>query len=145
MGIDRDIKMRTERLSDDILLVVLSREPQLRNQLAELNETFGKTSPCNVIIDLCLVEIITSSSISNLMILHNLLSERGRKLVLCNVALATKGVFTTVGLENLFHFAADRASAAALIESAKHTTRQADQTPYSEGADPCRGTAIRQV
>lgn len=137
--------MRTERLSDDILLVVLSKEPQLRNQLAELNETFGKASPCNVIIDLCLVEIITSSSISNLMILHNLLSERGRKLVLCNVALATKGVFTTVGLENLFHFAADRASAAALIESAKHTTRQTDQTPYSEGAGPCRGTAIRQV
>ena len=145
MGIDRDIEMRTERLSDDILLVVLSKEPQLRNQLAKLNETFGKASPCNVIIDLCLVEIITSSSISNLMILHNLLSERGRKLVLCNVALATKGVFTTVGLENLFHFAADRASAAALIESTKHTTRQADQTPYSGGAGPCRGTAIRQV
>ena len=128
VGIDRDVEMRTERLSDDVLLVVLSKEPQLRNQLAELNETISKASPCNVIIDLCLVEIITSSSISNLMILRHLLLERGRKLVLCSVALPTKGVFSTVGLENLFHFAADRSSAVAIIESTKQTTIRQKQS-----------------
>ena len=120
--------MRTERLSDDVLLVVLSKEPQLRNQLADLNETISTASPCDVIIDLCLVEIITSSSISNLMILRHVLFERGRKLVLCNVALPTKGVFSTVGLENLFHFAPDRSSAVAIIESTKQTTIRQKQS-----------------
>lgn len=121
--------MRTERLSDDVLLVVLSKEPQLRSQLAELNETISTMSPCDVIIDLCLVEIITSSSISNLMILRHLLSEQGRKLVLCSVGLPTKGVFSTVGLENLFHFAPDRSSALAIIRSTRQTAdKQAQQS-----------------
>jgi anti-anti-sigma regulatory factor len=120
--------MRTERLSDGILLVVLSKEPHLRNELAELNETISKASPCDVIIDLCLVEIITSSSISNLMILRDLLSKSGRNLVLCNVALATKGLFRTVGLENLFHFAADRSSAVATIESTRQTANRQAQS-----------------
>jgi len=116
--------MRIEKISDDILLVVLSKEPQLRNQLAELNETISKASPCDLIVDLCLVEIITSSSISNLMILRDLLSGRGRKLVLCNVALPTKGVFRVLSLENLFNFAADRSSAVALIQSTRQTANQ---------------------
>jgi len=120
--------MRTERLSDDVLLVVLSEEPQLRTQLAELNETISTASPCDVIIDLCLVEIITSSSISNLMILRHMLFERGRELVLCNIALPTKGVFSTVGLDNLFHFAADRSSAVAIIEGTRQTANKQAQS-----------------
>ena len=128
VDVNWDVQMRTERLSDDVLLVVLSKEPQLRSQLAELNETISTVSPCDVIIDLCLVEIITSSSISNLMILLHLLSEQGRTLVLCSVALPTKGVFSTVGLENLFHFAADRSSALAIIEGTKQTASKQAQS-----------------
>jgi anti-anti-sigma regulatory factor len=117
-------KMRVEELSDDVLLVVLPKEPRLRTELAKLNETLGKRKDCDVIIDLSLVEIITSSSISNLMILHSLLDEHGRKLILCNVALPTKGVFKTVGLDELFDFAVSRPAALALLQGAKQTALQ---------------------
>ena len=116
--------MRVEELSDDVLLVVLPKEPRLRTELAKLNETLGKRKDCDVIIDLSLVEIITSSSISNLMILHSLLDEHGRKLILCNVALPTKGVFKTVGLDELFDFAVSRPAALALLQAAKQTALQ---------------------
>jgi anti-anti-sigma regulatory factor len=114
--------MSIQRISDEALLVVVPKEPQLRDELAKINETVGSRSESNIIIDFSLVEIVTSSSISNLIILHNLLSERGRKLVLCNVALPTRGIFRTVGLENLFEFAADRSSAIAIIQGAEQLT-----------------------
>lgn len=110
--------MSIQRISDEVLLVVVPKEPQLRDELAKINETVGSRNESDIIIDFSLVEIVTSSSISNLIILHSLLSERGRKLVLCNVALPTRGIFRTVGLENLFDFAADRSSATAIIQRA---------------------------
>ena len=111
--------MRIRRISDDVVLVVLPKEPQLRAELAKINETLGNTTECDVIIDFSPVEIITSSSISNLMILSKLLSDRGRQLVLFNVALPTKGIFKTVGLDAVFHFAMDKLAAIAAIEQVK--------------------------
>jgi len=108
--------MSIQKISDGVLLVVLPKEPQLRDELAKINETVCSRSESNVIIDFSFVEIITSSSISNLIILQDLLSKRGRKLVLCNVALPTRGIFRTVGLEKLFDFAADKSSALAIIQ-----------------------------
>jgi anti-anti-sigma regulatory factor len=51
------------------------------------------------------------------MILRNLLQEHGRQLVLCNVAVMTKYIFTVAGLDKIFDFVDDRLAASAAIQS----------------------------
>lgn len=110
--------MTIEHLSDEVLLVVLQKEPGLRQELETINQSVDNPpehGDYDVIIDFARVEVLTSSSISNLVILHNLLAERGRKLILCNVGLPTKGLFNVVGLEGFFNLAEDKFAAQALL------------------------------
>jgi anti-anti-sigma regulatory factor len=111
--------MAVEHLSDEVLLVVLPKEPQLRHELETINETISNNGDYDVVIDFSRVEILTSSSISNLLILQNLLCERGRRLILSNVALPTRGLFNVVGLEGFFSFADDKYAALANLQHAK--------------------------
>jgi len=110
--------MGVQNLPEDILLVDLPlKEPQIANKLKSVNETMSNNGNCNVIIDFSGVEIITSSSISNLIILLKLLQERGRQLILCNVAVVTKCIFTVAGLDQVFDFADDRSAALAAMHA----------------------------
>ena len=109
--------MSTQNVSEDVLLVNLpGEEPGIANELKRVNELVTTRDSCNVIVDFSGVEIITSSSISNLIILHKFLSERGRKLVLCNVAFVTKCIFTVAGLDKIFDFVEDPSAALAAVE-----------------------------
>ena len=105
--------MSTQNPSEDVLLVNLpAEEPQIANELKRTNELVtGKDGCNNVVVDFSGVEIITSSSISNLIILHKFLNERGHKLVLCNVAFVTKCIFTVAGLDKIFDFVEDPSAA----------------------------------
>jgi anti-anti-sigma factor len=112
-------KMGIQNFSEDVLFVDLpSKEPRINNELKNLNEVIVTRSDCDVVIDFFRVELITSSSISNLMILRKLLQERGRQLILCNVAVMTKYIFTVAGLDKVFDFVDDRFSALETMESA---------------------------
>ena len=111
--------MGTQNLSEDVLLVTLpSEEPQIANELKSVNNIVSERGGCNVIVDFSGVEVLTSSSISNLIILHKLLDEHNRKLILCNVAFVTKCIFTVAGLDQIFNFADDPSAAL----SATHCT-----------------------
>ena len=48
--------------------------------------------------------------------LNKLLSELGHRLILCNTAPATKGIFKVTGLDVVFEFPADEPTAFALIK-----------------------------
>jgi len=109
--------MGTQNFSEDVLFVDLPRNTlQIENELKNLNETVSTRSDCDVVIDFFRVEIITSSSISNLLILRKLLQEHGRQLILCNVAIMTKYIFTVAGLDKIFDFVDDRLSAMAAVQ-----------------------------
>jgi anti-anti-sigma regulatory factor len=116
-GVERGAaKMSVEYLPDKVLFAVLPKEPQLRHELETINETISNNGDCDVVIDFSRVEVLTSSSISNLVILHNLLREGGRQLILCNVALPTRGLFNVVGLDGFFSLAEDRFAAQARLQ-----------------------------
>ena len=100
--------MAIKHLSDEVVLVLLPKEPQLRHELEIVNETISNDGNYDVVIDFSQVEILSSSSISNLLILHNLLCEHGRKLILSNVALPTRGLLNVAGLEGFFSYADDK-------------------------------------
>jgi len=111
--------MGIQNLSEDVLVVELpSKEPEIAEELKTANETVSNERNCDVIIDFSGVEIITSSSLSNLLILRNLLSEHERRLILCNVAVVTKCIFTVAGLNDVFEFVNDQSTALAAVQHA---------------------------
>jgi anti-anti-sigma regulatory factor len=112
--------MGIQNFSEDVLFVDLpSKEPQIGNELKNLNEVVGARSDCDVVIDFFRVEIVTSSDISNLLALRALLREHGRQLILCSVSTLTKGIFTVAGLDAVFEFADDKHAALAAMQRAK--------------------------
>jgi len=109
--------MGIQNFSEDVIFVDLPfKEPQIGDELKSLNEIISNRSDCDVVVDFFRVEIITSSSLSNLIILHNLLCERGRQLILCNVAIVTKYIFTVAGLDKVYDFVDDHFAALAAVQ-----------------------------
>ena len=111
--------MAIKTLAEGLIVVDLPLdEPHIGDELKNVNTIVGDNSNCDVIIDFSKVEIITSSSISNLLILRNLLHESRRRLILCDLGVPTKCIFTVAGLNEVFEFADDRATALASLQTA---------------------------
>jgi anti-anti-sigma factor len=100
--------MAIKNWSDNIVIVNLHEELRISAELKSVNEIISNRDDCDVIMDFSDVDIVTSSDICNLIILHTLLHKRGRRLILCNVAVLTKCIFTVAGLDELFDFADDK-------------------------------------
>jgi anti-anti-sigma factor len=115
--------MGAEYLFEDVLLVDLPpKEPQIADELKHINETASNKGGCDVIVDFSKAEILSSVSISNLMILRQMLGGLGHQLVLCSVSLRVKGVFAVTGLEASFDFTDDKFAALESIQLVKHAT-----------------------
>ncbi|MHC4913194.1 MAG: STAS domain-containing protein [Planctomycetota bacterium] len=71
---------------------------------------------CDVVVDFSNVDIVTSSSLSKLLKLRKLLADCGHRLVFCNVAAATRGIFTVTGLDGIFELAEDKFVALASLQ-----------------------------
>jgi anti-anti-sigma regulatory factor len=99
--------MCIRNLSESIILVILPKEPHMSGELERINEIASDKLNCNVVVDFSKVEMLTSTSICNLMILHKLLSGLGHRLILCSVPFLIKCTFTVTGLEAFFEFADD--------------------------------------
>lgn len=110
--------MCIQNLSENILQVILSKEPHLSNELERTTEIAGNKGNCSVVVNFYKVEILTSTSICNLMILNKLLSGLGHKLILCNVPFLIKCTFTVTGLEDSFEFVDDMSTALESIQTA---------------------------
>jgi anti-anti-sigma factor len=122
--------MGIENLSEGVVVVTLPVESQIIvRELKIVNEMVSNRDDCDVVIDFSNVEILTSSGISNLMILRELLRESGRQLILCSVSSATMGIFTVAGLEEVFEFADDKPAA---LESVQRTNQPA--SPHTNPA-----------
>lgn len=118
-GQKKEQEMGIKNLSQDVLLVELpSKSPKIAAELKAVNEAVSKNGDCDVIIDFSRVEIINSSNISNLLILHNMQAGRGHRIILCNVATVTKCIFVVAGLNDVFEFAKNVDSAMATVGQA---------------------------
>jgi len=107
--------METRLLEPDVLYVFLPPEPTLRPELALLRERLTQVGDRHLILDLSRVEIITSPSIGNLLLLQRQLAQRGRRLILCGARLTTRCIFRVAGLDTLLDFAEDRSEALTVV------------------------------
>ncbi|MDT8303870.1 MAG: STAS domain-containing protein [Sedimentisphaerales bacterium] len=107
--------MSIQNWSENTIIVDLSREPEMRDELEAVMEMVRDKCNCDVVIDFSDVDIVTSSSLSKLLKLRKMLSDSGHKLVLCNVSAATKGIFMITGLDGNFEFADDKSEVLASL------------------------------
>ncbi len=103
--------MDIRHLELDVLLASLPAEPQLGPELALLRRNVLAAQGQHLIVDLSRVEIIVSPSIGGLLLLRRAQAQQGRRLILCNVRLATRCIVRVVGLDSLFEVVADRRAA----------------------------------
>jgi anti-anti-sigma factor len=108
--------MGMQNWSEEILLVDLPAEPEMGEELKTVTQVVRDRGDCEVVVDFSKVDIITSSSLSKLLRLKKLLSDCGHRLVFCNVAPATKGIFTVTGLDGIFEIVDDKFVALASLQ-----------------------------
>jgi len=100
--------MGIQNWSEDIVLVDLPQEPEMGDELKAVTEIVRDRGDCDAVIDFSSVDIVTSSSLSKLLRLRKLLADCGHRLIFCNVAAATKGIFTVTGLDGVFEVVDDK-------------------------------------
>lgn len=108
--------MGIQNWSEDIILVDLPPEPQIAEELEAVTDIVRNRGDCDVVIDFSSTDIITSSTLSRFLKLRKMLTDCGHQLVFCNVAPATKGVFTITGLDVVFDFVDDKFIALASLQ-----------------------------
>jgi len=99
--------MGIQDLSENILHVDAPPEPGFNEELKNVAEVVRERGNCDVIIDFSHVDIVTSSSLSKLLKLRKLLMDCDRRLVLCCVAAATRGIFSVTALDGVFEMLHD--------------------------------------
>ncbi len=107
--------MALENLTEEVLLVTLPRRPQTSSDIDRAIRAVTFTHPRHVIIDFSVVEIMASSTISELLIIENHLHELNRQLILCSTPSKIRKLLKCVGLESLFRFADDQLAALEIL------------------------------
>ena len=106
--------------SEDVILVNLSKEPHLSEDLKAVVAIVQKRKSCDVVVDFSEVDIITSSSLASLLKLRKVLKDNSRRLTFCNVKASTRNIFTLTGLDGVFEFVDDQFVALASLQLAKN-------------------------
>jgi anti-anti-sigma regulatory factor len=100
--------MVVDNFSRRTVLVDLPPEPEMCDELENVSEAMSAVGDCDVVVDFSNADIVTASSLSKLLKLRRLLVDSGRRLILCGLAVNTRGVFTKTALDRVFEFAADK-------------------------------------
>jgi len=108
--------MGIQHWSENIILVDLSQEPEMSDELDTIAEMVRDKDDYDVVIDFSDVDIVTSSNLSKLLKIHKPLTKNGHRLVLCSVDPSIKGIFKVTGLDSILEVADDRFTALATLE-----------------------------
>lgn len=108
--------MAIQDLSDHALLITLPRESHQSAELEIITRLIARGVDRDIVVDFSLVQMMPSVTICRLIILQRLLNAAGRRLVLCAVSSNIAGIFSRVGLNNVFWFAHDQWAALRRLE-----------------------------
>ena len=116
--------MKIQDWSEDIIFVELQREPQMRDELKTVTDIINDRGDCDVIIDFSSVDIITSSSLSQLLKLRKSLADCGHRLIFCSIHAFTKTAFEITGLDGIFELADNKFAASENLRSSDKLAAQ---------------------
>jgi len=110
--------MTIQNWSDEIIVAEMADDPQFADEMAALAEMLaGKGA--NVVLNLGTVSYINSSSISRLLRLRKQMLASGKRLIICGANDQVAGVFVVTGLDKIFEFTNDVATALAKLQLAQ--------------------------
>jgi anti-anti-sigma factor len=109
--------MTIQHWSDEIVLAELADDPQFTDEMSALADVLVE-KPSNVVLNLAAVSFMNSSNIARLLRLRKQMINAGRKLILCAVNNQVWGVFLVTGLDKIFEFTSDVATALAKMQLA---------------------------
>jgi anti-anti-sigma factor len=105
--------------SDNIVICDLADEPDLSEEMAELyNQLVEKPADGvpYVILNLAAVTYLNSSNIAQILRIRRRLIEAGRSMKLCAVADGVWSIMLLTGLDKVFEFVPDKATAIASLQ-----------------------------
>lgn len=105
--------------SDNIVIADLTDEPEFSEEINDLHSRLKDEKPSNlpnVVLNLSGVSYLNSSNIAQLLRLRKLLIEADRKMKLCSVGDSVWSIMLLTGLDKVFSFAPDKATAIAGLQ-----------------------------
>ncbi len=109
--------MPTERWSDEIWIVRLQNEPAFSDEIHPLLQRLGRDeAPPAIIVDLSEVTRINSSNLSQLLKLRKTAADHNVEVRVTSPTNAVWSVFLMTGLDKVFPFAQDTATALAELQ-----------------------------
>jgi len=107
--------MPIQNWSENITVVELSDDPQFSEELNTLLESL-ESKPSDVVVNFAAVGFINSSNVAKLLRLRKSMFSRQRRLIFCGVSTQVWGVFLVTGLDKIFEFVNDIATALATLQ-----------------------------
>jgi anti-anti-sigma factor len=112
---ERNGGMAIQNWSDDITVAELADDPQFTDELTMLTDSLEK-SPRHVVLNFAAVGFINSSDVAKLLRLRKVTMQQQRRLILCEVNNQVWGIFLVTGLDKIFDFTNDIATALASVQ-----------------------------
>lgn len=110
--------MSIENWSENILVVELQNDPGFTDDLTTLFDHVENNQDTDVVLNLSGVTYLNSSNIAKLLKLRKKLVANKRRLVICGIQTNVWGVFLVTGLDKVFEFADNVATALATVQLA---------------------------
>ncbi|MCE5340660.1 MAG: STAS domain-containing protein [Planctomycetaceae bacterium] len=105
--------MGIQEWSEKVLLVTIAPEPDMCDELKTITDMVRQRKGCRVVIDFSEVDIVTSSSLAQLLRLQKMLDDNGQQFIACGMSKRTMSIFSVTGLDKVFEFAEDKFTALA--------------------------------
>ncbi|GAB4517909.1 MAG: hypothetical protein Tsb0013_22130 [Phycisphaerales bacterium] len=106
--------------SEDIVICDLTEEPELSEEMqdltARLQQQAADSKIPNVVLNLASISYLNSSNLAQLLRLRKLLIEQGGRMKLASVADPVWSIMLLTGLDKVFQFAPDKATAIASLQ-----------------------------
>ena len=110
--------MSIESWSEDIVVVDLQDDPGFTDDLTALLDQLGSKEVVDVVLNFSAVNYLNSSNIARLLKLRKLIITGKRRLVLCGIDTNVWGLLLVTGLDKVFEFADNVATALASVQLA---------------------------
>ena len=115
--------MAIQNWSDEITVVELADDPQFSDELTSITEML-ESEPTSVVLNFSAVGFINSSNIAKLLRLRKAALAAERRMIICGVNADVWGVFKVTGLDKIFSFTNDMATALAKLQLPAEETAQ---------------------
>lgn len=107
-----------ENWSENIVIVELQDDPAFTDDVNAVQEQVGEQADIDAVLNFAGVNYLNSSNLAKLLKLRKKLHANGRKLVICGVNTNVWGIFLVTGLDKVFRFEDNLASALASLQIA---------------------------